>query len=146
MVYWSHYTDEENTALYPFGHGLSYTTFAYSDVRLSTEEITIGDVLRVEVTVTNTGPQTGAEVVQLYIRDLVGSVTRPVMELKGFTKIELAPQEKKSVSFTLTADDLAFYTARKRWEAEPGEFAVFVGTNSAEVSEGRFVLRGDTAE
>ncbi len=144
MVYWSHYTDEENTPLFPFGHGLSYTTFAYSDLRLSASEIAIGDELRIDVTIKNTGSRTGAEVVQLYIRDLVGSVTRPVKELKGFTKIELVPQEKKTVTFTLTAEDLTFYTARKRWEAEPGEFAVFVGTSSTDVSGGRFVLRGDS--
>ena len=84
--------------------------------------------------------------VQLYIRDLVGSVTRPVKELKGFAKIELAPDEEQKVTFVLTADDLAFFTARKQWEAEPGEFAVFVGTSSTEVSEGRFILSSDTTE
>jgi len=146
MVFWSHYTDEENTALFPFGHGLSYTTFAYSNLRLSATEITIDDRLTVEVTVKNTGPRAGAEIVQLYVRDLVGSVTRPIKELKGFVKIELQPEETQTVTFTLTADDLAFYTARGKWEAEPGEFAVFVGTSSVDVSKGRFVLRNATRE
>jgi len=146
MVFWSHYTDAPKTALFPFGHGLSYTTFAYSGLRLSSPEIAIGDELRVEVTVKNTGPRAGAEVVQLYVRDLVGSVTRPVRELKGFEKIELEPGKSQTVEFTLTADDLSFYTARERWEAESGEFAVFVGTSSTEVSEGRFVLSSDAKE
>ena len=94
----------------------------------------------VEVTVENTGERAGAEVVQLYVRDLVGSVTRPVKELKAFRRIELAPGEKRAVRFTLTADDLAFFTAGKRWEAEPGEFVVLVGANSEDLSERRFVL------
>ena len=143
MVYWSHYTDEENTPLFAFGHGLSYTTFKYSNLRLSATEMAVGDELTVEVKVKNTGRRAGAEVVQLYLRDLVGSVTRPVKELKDFAKVELEPGEERTVRFKLTADDLAFYTARKRWEAEPGEFAVFVGTSSADVSEGRFSLKGN---
>jgi len=143
MVYWSHYTDEENTPLFAFGHGLSYTTFKYSNLRLSATEMAVGDELTVEVKVKNTGRRAGAEVVQLYVRDLVGSVTRPVKELKDFAKVELEPGEERTVRFKLTADDLAFYTARKRWEAEPGEFAVFVGTSSADVSEGRFSLKGN---
>ena len=141
LVFWSHYTDMPNTPLFPFGHGLSYTTFAYSDLRLSAPEIAFDGELSVEVTVTNTGPRAGDEVVQLYVRDLVGSLTRPVMELKGFQKIRLASGAARKVTFTLTAEDLAFYSARERWEAEPGEFAVFVGTSSADVTEERFVLK-----
>ncbi len=141
LVFWSHYADVPNSPLFPFGHGLSYTTFAYSQLRLSVPEIGFGDELTVEITVENTGTRTGTEVVQLYVRDLVGSLTRPVMELKGFKKIELEPKQARKVAFTLTADDLAFYTARGRWEAEPGEFAVLVGGSSGDVVEKRFVLR-----
>jgi beta-glucosidase len=140
-VYWSHYTDEANTPLYPFGYGLSYTTFSYSDVRLSAKEIAAGKSLDVAVTVKNTGARPGTEVVQVYVRDLVGSVTRPVKELKAFRRIELQPGEAKDVTFTLTAADLAFYTAAGRWEAEPGEFQVFVGGSSDDVKEAAFTLR-----
>ncbi len=140
-VFWSHYTDAPNVALYPFGFGLSYTTFNYYDFKLSAKEIAIGDELTVEVTVENTGERAGAEVVQLYVRDLVGSVTRPVKELKGFRKVELEPEAEQTVRFTLTAEDLAYFTARGRWEAEPGEFVVYVGTDSVQVSEKRFVLK-----
>ncbi|MCI0347222.1 MAG: glycoside hydrolase family 3 C-terminal domain-containing protein, partial [Chloroflexi bacterium] len=140
-VYWSHYADVPNTPLFPFGHGLSYTTFAYSPLRLSAAEIERDGALTVEVTVTNTGRRAGAEVVQLYLRDPVASATRPVQELKGFAKIELAPGQSRVVAFTLDADDLAFWTPRGAWEAEPGEFVVFVGGSSADVEEARFTLR-----
>lgn len=140
-VFWSHYTDSPNTPLYPFGFGLSYTTFGYSDIRLSQPVIAAGETLRVTVTVTNTGARAGKEIVQLYVRDLVGSVTRPVKELKGFRAVELAPGEAKEVTFELTTADLAFYTARGQWEAEPGEFHVFVGTNSEDTKEATFTLR-----
>jgi beta-glucosidase len=141
MVFWSHYADVPNTPLFPFGHGLSYTTFSYSEPRLSAEEIERGGELRVEVTVTNTGQRAGSEVAQLYVRDLVGSTTRPVKELKGFRKVDLAPDEARTVTFTLRADDLAFHTASGTWEAEPGEFQVFVGTSSADVKSAKFRLR-----
>ena len=144
-VFWSHYTDAPNGALFPFGFGLSYTPFEYSDIELSAEQFAIGDELEVGVTVENTGERTGTEVVQLYVRDLVGSVTRPVKELKGFQPIELAPGAERSVTFTLTADDLAFFTAQGRWEAEPGEFAVYIGPNSEEVRERRFALTAESA-
>lgn len=140
-VFWSHYTDAPNTPLYPFGFGLSFTTFGYSDIRLSQREIAANETLRVTVTVTNVGTRAGKEIVQLYVRDLVGSVTRPVKELKGFRAVELAPGQAQDVTFDLTAADLAFYTARGRWEAEPGDFRVFVGTNSAETKEASFTLR-----
>ncbi|HTZ21039.1 MAG TPA: beta-glucosidase BglX [Opitutaceae bacterium] len=140
-VFWSHYTDSPNTPLYPFGFGLSYTTFGYSDIRLSQPVIAAGETLRVTVTVTNTGARAGKEIVQLYVRDLVGSVTRPVKELKGFRAVELAPGKAKEVTFELTTADLAFYTARGQWEAEPGEFHVFVGTNSEDTKEATFTLR-----
>lgn len=141
MVFWSHYTDSPNSPLFPFGYGLSYTTFEYSALRLSAEQIDRDGSLGVEVTLTNTGERTGTEVVQLYIRDPVASATRPVMELKGFRKVELAPGQSQAVSFELGAEDLAFYTPRGAWEAEPGEFQVFVGTNSAAVQKAGFTLR-----
>jgi beta-glucosidase len=140
-VFWSHYTDAPNTPLYPFGFGLSYTSFTYSAPRLDRTQIGRDDLLHISVTVTNTGPRAGVEIVQLYVRDLVGSLTRPVKELKRFERIELQPEESKEVTFTLTANDLAFYNAQGRWEAEPGSFRVFVGTSSSDVREADFVLR-----
>jgi beta-glucosidase len=140
-VFWSHYTDAPNEPLFPFGFGLSYTTFGYSEPRLSAAEIGRDGELRVSVTLTNTGSRAGTEVVQLYVRDLVGSVTRPVKELKGFQKVALAPGQSREVAFTLKASDLAFYTAAGRWEAETGAFKVFVGGNSRDVKEAGFRLR-----
>jgi beta-glucosidase len=140
-VFWSHYTDAPNTPLFPFGFGLSYTTFTYERLRLDRTEMDRNGQLQVTVTVTNSGKRAGVEVVQLYTRDLVGSVTRPVKELKGFQRVELQPGESRDVTFTLRAADLAFYTASGRWEAEPGEFKVFVGTNSRDVTEAGFLLR-----
>ena len=141
LVFWSHYTDAPNDALFPFGFGLSYTTFGYSEPRLSAAEIDKGGTLRVSVTLTNTGSRPGSEVVQLYLRDVAGSVTRPVKELKGFQKVELAAGQSREVTFTLKADDLAFYTADGRFEAEPGAFKVFVGGSSKDVKEASFTLR-----
>lgn len=140
-VFWSHYTDTPNTPLYPFGFGLSYTTFTLSAPRLSATALDRHDTLRITATLTNTGSRVGAEVVQLYVRDVVGSLTRPVKELKGFAKIELQPGESREVAFTLTAADLAFTTARGTWEAEPGEFQVFVGNSSTVDTPTSFFLR-----
>ena len=140
-VFWSHYTDTPNTPLYPFGFGLSYTTFAVSAPRLSAGAIGPRDTLQVTATVTNTGARAGAEVVQLYVRDVVGSLTRPVKELKGFRKVELQPGESREVVFPLTAADLAYFTARDVWEAEPGEFQVFVGNSSEVEKPVSFTLR-----
>ena len=140
-VFWSHYTDQKKTPLFPFGYGLSYTTFKYSPVELSSKEMSMDGKLEVSVNVQNTGKVAGQEVVQLYIRDLVGSVSRPVKELKGFRKISLKPGESQKVTFTLTSDDLAFYGADLKKKAEPGDFKVFVGTNSDDVQENSFVLK-----
>jgi beta-glucosidase len=140
-VTWSSYNDVPNDPLYPFGYGLSYTTFAYSEPKLSAAEIGRDGSLTVAVTVTNGGKRAGTEVVQLYVRDLVGSLTRPVKELKGFQKVPLAPGESREVTFTLTPKDLAFYTAAGKWEAEPGGFKVFVGGNSRDVKEAGFRLK-----
>jgi len=137
----SNYLDVSNEPLYPFGFGLSYTEFGYSDVKLSASEITSTDSLRVSVDVTNTGNREGSEVVQLYIRDVVGSVTRPVKELKGFQKISLNAGETKSVNFTLGMKDLSFYNSELKFVTEPGDFLVFVGSNSRDVKQAAFTLK-----
>jgi beta-glucosidase len=124
-----------NEPLYPFGWGLSYTTFEYSEPTLDHETLLEGGELRVTTTVTNSGKRPGHEVVQLYVRDLVGSVTRPVKELRRFRKIGLAPGESQEVVFRLDAGDLAFYTAEKKWDVEPGGFVVMVGPNSRDTRE-----------
>lgn len=139
--YTSKYLDESNEPLYPFGFGLSYTTFAYGDVQLSKTIITDKDVLQVSCTVTNTGQVAGEEVVQLYIRDLVGSVTRPVKELKRFEKVLLQSGEQKVVTFTLTVDDLAFYRRDMSFGAEPGKFEIYIGGNSRDVKSASFELQ-----
>jgi len=130
MVFWSHYTDDKNEALFPFGHGLSYTSFEYKDVKISSPSFTTGEKLSVSVTITNTGKVKGKEVVQLYTRDLIGSLTRPVKELKGFQLIELGPKESKTITFDITEETIQFYTVNKKWEAEAGEFKAFVGGSS----------------
>lgn len=134
------YLDSPNDPLYPFGYGLSYAKFEYSDLQLSKKTMTSDGSIRVTVAVANTGEFEGEEVVQLYVRDLVGSVTRPVKELKGFQKISLKPGEKKRVEFDLTNDDLVFYTYEKEWRSEPGSFKVFVGTSSADHLAATFEL------
>ena len=144
--YLSRYLETPNSPLYAFGHGLSYTRFEYSKITLDAAEIGVGDTLGISVTVTNAGDYDGEEVVQLYIRDLVGSVTRPVRQLKGFEKIRLAKGERRTVRFTLDADDLAFHRADMTWGAEPGEFEVFVGTSSDNVQAARFTLADFAAE
>ena len=136
----SGYMDLTNDPLYPFGFGLSYTTFSYSDIRLSNTQMKMNDSITVSVTVKNTGRYNGEEVVQLYIRDLVGSVTRPVKELKGFRKVLIKTGDSKEVVFTLKSSDLAFYTKDMTFKAEPGDFKVFVGTNSADCKEASFTL------
>lgn len=138
--YVSRYLNTPNTPLYPFGYGLSYTSFTYSPVTLSKASIKPGEPLTASVTVTNSGARDGEEVVQLYVRDLVGSVTRPVRELKGFRKIPLKKGESKTVSFTLTDADLAFTRADMSWGAEPGDFKLWIGPSSAEGSEAGFAL------
>lgn len=136
----SYYLDVENSPLYPFGYGLSYTTFQYSNLVLSANQINKNGSLNVSVDVKNSGNYAGEEVVQLYIRDLVGSVTRPVKELKDFSKIFLKPGETKKIEFTITPDKLKFYDADMNYTCEPGDFKIFVGTNSNEVLESSFSL------
>jgi beta-glucosidase len=143
--YTSKYWDISWTPLYPFGYGLSYTTFGYSAPRLSASSIGPSDSLRVEVDVTNTGQRAGDEVIQLYVRDDVGSVTRPVMELRRFRRVALAPGERTTIRWSLGVGDLAFYDLAMRRVAEPGTFRVFVGTNSADTRSAPFSLKGTTS-
>lgn len=136
----SNYLDVSNDPLYPFGYGLSYTSFSYSDIKLNNTSFKAGQKITASVTVTNTGTKTGKEVVQLYIRDLVGTSTRPVKELKGFQKIELKAGESKTISFDITADDLKYYNYDLKYVAEPGDFKVFIGGNSRDVKQADFKL------
>lgn len=128
----SNYLDISNDPLYPFGYGLSYTTFGYSDVKLSKATLKGNETLTATVTVTNTGKYTGEEVVQLYISDPVASISRSVKELKNFKKISLQPGEVKEVSFTITPEQLKFYNSQLKYDWEPGKFVVEVGTNSSD--------------
>lgn len=134
----SNYLDVSNDPLYPFGYGLSYTTFSYGAIKLSDTKLKPGQALTASVTVTNTGKVAGKETVQLYLRDLEASITRPVKELKGFQKISLEPGESKEVVFTLTENELKFYNADLKYAAEPGDFTVFIGPNSRDVQARNF--------
>lgn len=137
-VFWSHYIDEKNTPLYAFGHGLSYSKFEYSDLKLSSNSFGENGKIEVSATLKNTGKVAGKEVVQLYIRDLIGSVTRPVKELKGFEMIELQPNESKKVIFEINEKTIEYFTANRKWEAETGDFKVFLGGSSVTKLEGDF--------
>lgn len=139
-VFWSHYTDELNTALYPFGFGLSYTTFEYNNLKLDKSTMNIGESLTVSVDVKNTGNVDGEEVVQLYIRDLVAIVTRPIKELKGFEKVLIKAGETKTVTFQLSNDELGFYDYNGKYVVESGDFKIFVGGNSEDLLEADFEL------
>jgi beta-glucosidase len=137
-VFWSHYIDEKNTPLYPFGFGLSYSKFEYSDLQLSSKSFSKNGKIEVSVIVKNTGKVLGKEVVQLYIRDLIGSITRPVLELKGFEMVQLQPNETKKITFTINEKTIEFFTANSKWEAEAGVFNVFIGGNSVETLKSDF--------
>jgi len=139
--YTSQYFDEPQGALYPFGHGLSYTDFSLSDVTLSSARMPRGGKVEASVTVANTGDRAGETVVQLYIQDVAASVVRPVKELKDFRKLMLQPGEKKEVRFTIGEDKLAFYNAKLQYLAEPGEFKVQIGLDSQNVKEQGFELK-----
>ncbi len=131
----TNYLDVSNDPVYPFGYGLSYTSFSYTDFKVSSYSLKGNQTLTASVTVTNSGRYTGKEVVQLYIRDLVGSVTRPVKELKSFQKIELKPGESKTVNFAVTVNDLKFYNYDLKYVWEPGEFEIMIGPNSRDVQK-----------
>ena len=137
----SNYLDVDNDPLYPFGYGLSYTNFQYSDITLSAPTMGQDGSVTAMVTVTNTGKYDGAEVVQLYIRDLVGSITRPVKELKGFDKIFLKAGESKTVSFKITPELLRFYDYELNYVAEPGDFDIMIGGNSQSVKTTHLSLK-----
>jgi beta-glucosidase len=139
--YTSKYIDSPNTPLIPFGHGLSYTTFEYSNLQLDKKQLSIPGSVTITADIKNTGTRKGQEIVQLYIRDLVGSVTRPVKELKGFKKILLEQGQTKKVTFVLTTDDLKFHDINMEYNVEPGDFKVWVGPSSAEGLEGAFELQ-----
>ena len=138
--YKSRYLDVSNEPLYPFGFGLSYTTFSYGKPTLSKTTLTPAETLEVKVTVQNTGNYDGEEVAQLYIRDMVGSISRPVKELKGFQKVMLKKGESKTLTFRLAPNDLKFYNNDLKFVAEPGDFKVFIGGNSRDVQEADFKL------
>lgn len=137
----SNYIDVLNSPLYPFGYGLSYTPFEYSDMTLSSTELPMDGTLTASVTVTNKGDREGDEVVQLYVRDLVGSISRPVKELKGFERITLKPGESRKVDFRITPDMLKFYNFDLEEVNEPGEYDVMIGPNSRDVKTMRFTLK-----
>ncbi len=131
----SNYLDIPNEPLYPFGYGLSYTKFSFSDVSLSSRTARPGQTVTASVTVTNSGSYDGEEVVQLYVRDVVGSISRPLKELKGFQKIFLKAGESKTISFQLSKEQLGFYNSDLKWVVEPGEFKIMIGGNSVELKE-----------
>jgi beta-glucosidase len=139
IVFWSHYIDEENTPLYPFGHGLSYTNFTYSNLQVENNFKTDG-IVRVKIEIENTGDLDGREVIQLYLRDLYASITRPVKELKGFELVDLKRGERKTVEFELTEKELGFYDNNGIWKVENGEFEVFVGGSSVTDHKSKFEL------
>jgi beta-glucosidase len=131
--YRSAYLDAPNTPRYAFGHGLSYTTFRYSDLQISQPQMTAAETVQVQCTLTNTGPRAGEEVVQLYVRDLVASVVRPLKELKDFRKVLLKPGESQVISFAISRDKLAFYNQQLQWTAEPGAFHLMLGSASDDI-------------
>jgi beta-glucosidase len=131
---------DDVSPLYPFGFGLSYTTFKFKNVRLKKKKIRAKDSTQVLVDVTNTGKREGTEVVQMYIRDLVSSVTRPIKELKGFQKILLKPGETKTVALDITPESLAFYDIHMKYVVEPGEFEIMVGNSSRDCDLQKVIL------
>ncbi len=137
----SNYLDVDNEPLYPFGYGLSYTSFNYSPITISNTTMTRDGSIKASVNVTNTGSREASEVVQLYIRDLVGSISRPVKELKDFARITLKPGETKTVEFTINADKLKFYNSELHYDCEPGDFDLMIGPNSRDVETLRFTLQ-----
>jgi beta-glucosidase len=138
--YKSKYIDSPNDPLFPFGYGLSYTTFEYSDITLSPTELSANGELTAKVVVKNTGKYDGEEVVQMYVCDLVGSVTRPVKELKGFEKVMIKAGESKEITFKITPDMLAFHRIDMTYGTAPGDYKLFIGGNSRDVKETGFKI------
>ena len=138
----SNYLDMKNTPLYPFGFGLSYTTFTYDKIVLS-ESLLAGkdQTLKATIKITNSGKYAGEETVQLYLNDPVASVTRPVKELKMFQKVFLLPGETKELTFLITPENMKFYNNQLKWDWESGKFNVYIGTNSEEVMQASFVWK-----
>jgi beta-glucosidase len=134
----SDYIDESNAPLYPFGFGMSYTTYTYADLQVETPEVDLDGILCASARVTNAGQRAGREVVQLYVRDLVASVTRPVRELKGFQSVWLEPGESQTARFRVPVTELGFHGLDNQYVVEPGEFALWIGPSSADGLEGRF--------
>jgi beta-glucosidase len=130
-----HYVDEQDTPLFPFGLGLSYTTFRYTDLSISPAKIPVNGTAAVSVRITNTGSAEGTEVVQLYLRDVVSSVTTPVMSLRGFNRISLKPGESGVVKFSISREHLALWNRQMKQVVEPGEFNVMVGSSSADIRQ-----------
>jgi beta-glucosidase len=141
LVFWSHYIDIGNDPLYPFGHGLSYAKFQYTNLRLSADSFAGDGSIQATVTLTNNGSYEGTEVVQFYLRDLVGSRTRPVKELKGFELVTLKPGASREVSLKIDKSLLQYYSGNNIWEAEPGDFRIFVGGSSKTALESGFSFR-----
>jgi len=144
FVGYRYYDKKKVTPLFPFGHGLSYTKFEYSNLKLSTKSITPNDTLKIKVDVRNSGKIKGKEVVQLYVHDVKASFARPEKELKAFTKVELKPKQKKTITFTLDREAFwHFDTGSNKWNTESGEFEVWVGGSSRDVREKRSVILSD---
>jgi beta-glucosidase len=138
--YKSNYLDVQNAPLYPFGYGLSYTSFNYSGIKMNKPELHGNEQIVASVDITNTGDRDGVEIVQLYIRDLIGDVTRPVKELKGFKKVLIKKGETVNVTFTLSPGELSYYHQDMSFKYDPGNFELFIGTNSAESRSTRFSI------
>ena len=138
--YSSKYLDIPNTPLYPFGYGLSYTSFNYDDISLNKTQISASDKLEIQVTLTNTGMYDGEETTQLYIQDMFASVTRPLKELRGFHKAFVKKGETVKFTMTITIEDLKFYNKDMKWVYEPGDFKVYVGGNSRDTKAATFKL------
>jgi beta-glucosidase len=131
--YVSAYIDLENSPKFPFGYGLSYTTFDYSDLKLSNQKMKSDENIEVTLNISNTGKVAGEEIVQLYLRDKVGSVVRPIIELKDFQKIKLNVGETKTIKFIIDKEKLSFYNQELKWIAEPGDFDLMIGSSSADI-------------
>ena len=141
QVTYSHYTDSPREALYPFGFGLSFTEFEYGDIELSADSFSEGEKIEASISVKNTGNMVGEETVQLYLHDLVGSITRPNLELKAFEKISLKPGERKVVNFIIDKEMITYFTINKKWEAAAGDFEVMIGGNSVDLKKANFEFK-----